>query len=95
MPEGYTKNTMLFIPMETPVLENLNSYYLNIERLIEHCQGALGPGGIHLKSATAKGVIESVSELSEELGMRHLMTGHLSRWTKKYSREIKQFDIEV
>jgi hypothetical protein len=39
------------------VLENLNAYYLDIRKLLEHCQGEFGSGGIHFKSHTAEGVL--------------------------------------
>jgi hypothetical protein len=48
---------MIIVPKERPFIENLNSYYLNIERLIEHCQGELGCGGIHFTSSTVEGTI--------------------------------------
>lgn len=48
---------MIFIPKEKPVIQHLNSFYLDIERLIEHYQGALGTGGIHFSSATIEGAV--------------------------------------
>ncbi|MBU0987647.1 MAG: hypothetical protein KKH68_10400 [Proteobacteria bacterium] len=48
---------MIIIPREKPVIQNMNSYYLNVQRLIEHYQGELGAGGIHFKSTVAEGVI--------------------------------------
>ncbi|MFC1798683.1 hypothetical protein ACFLZL_02615 [Thermodesulfobacteriota bacterium] len=48
---------MIFIPKEKPVIQHLNSYYLDIERLIEHYQGELCTGGIHFNSASAEGVV--------------------------------------
>jgi hypothetical protein len=48
---------MIVIPKEKPVIENLNSYYLDIRKLVEHYQGQLGAGGIHFKSPAAEGVI--------------------------------------
>ena len=48
---------MIVLPKDQPLFENLNSYYLRVERLIEHCQGELGAGGIHFKSPHAEGVI--------------------------------------
>ncbi|RPH51578.1 MAG: hypothetical protein EHM85_06110 [Desulfobacteraceae bacterium] len=48
---------MIVIPKEKPVIENLNSYYIDIRKLIEHYQGQLGAGGIHFKSPAAEGVI--------------------------------------
>jgi len=48
---------MVIIPRDHPVLENLNSYYLDLRRLLEHCQGDMGSGGIYLKSLAAEGVV--------------------------------------
>ncbi|MGB8425986.1 MAG: hypothetical protein WCD88_09400 [Desulfobacterales bacterium] len=48
---------MLVVPKEKPVLTNLNTYYLKIDKLIEHCQGEMGAGGICFKSAHAQGVL--------------------------------------
>jgi len=48
---------MIVIPKEKPAIENLNSYYLDIRKLVEHYQGQLGSGGIHFKSPSAEGVI--------------------------------------
>ncbi len=48
---------MIVIPKEKPVMENLNSYYLDIKKIFEHYQGQLGAGGIHFKSPAAEGVI--------------------------------------
>ena len=36
---------MFVTPKENPILASLNSYYVNIERLIEHFQGEVGCGG--------------------------------------------------
>ncbi|MGD8992249.1 MAG: hypothetical protein PVI00_12415 [Desulfobacterales bacterium] len=48
---------MVVIPSQQPVLENLNAYYLNIRKLLEHCQGEIGSGAIHFKSHAAEGVL--------------------------------------
>jgi hypothetical protein len=48
---------MLVVPKEKPVLTNLNTYYLKLDKLIEHCQGEMGAGGIFFKSASAHGVV--------------------------------------
>ena len=48
---------MVIIPREKPAIQNLNSYYLNIEKLVEHYQGEFGAGGIHFKSLSAEGMI--------------------------------------
>ena len=48
---------MVIIPREKPVLENLNIYYLDIKKLLEHYQGEIGTGGVYFKSHAAEGVI--------------------------------------
>lgn len=40
----------MLIPREKPYLEGLNSYYLQLEKFIEHMQGEIGSGGIHCHS---------------------------------------------
>ncbi len=41
---------MIIIPKEKPAIRNLNSYYLNIQKLVEHYQGELGSGVVHFES---------------------------------------------
>ncbi|MGD9045354.1 MAG: hypothetical protein PVG06_16700 [Desulfobacterales bacterium] len=48
---------MVVIPKQQPVLENLNIYYLNVRKLLEHFQGEIGAGGVYFKSPQAEGVI--------------------------------------
>ena len=48
---------MVVVPRGKPVFENLNSFYLDLRRLLEHYQGEMGSGSIHLKSPTAEGII--------------------------------------
>lgn len=48
---------MILIPKEKPVIENLNSYYLDIGKLFEHYQGELGAGGMYFRSPSAEGVV--------------------------------------
>jgi len=48
---------MVVIPRQQPVLENLNIYYLNVRRLVEHYQGEIGCGGVYFKSHAAEGAI--------------------------------------
>ena len=48
---------MVVIPKQQPVLENLNIYYLDVRKLLEHFQGEIGSGGIHFQSHAAEGVI--------------------------------------
>ena len=48
---------MLVIPKEKPALGNLNSYYIQIPRLVEHFQGEVGCGALHFKSTSSEGII--------------------------------------
>ena len=48
---------MLFLPLDRPVIENLNSYYVDTEKLIEHYQGELGSGGVRFRAASAEAVV--------------------------------------
>ncbi|MBC2716437.1 MAG: hypothetical protein HF978_14120 [Desulfobacteraceae bacterium] len=48
---------MIIIPREKPAVSDLNSYYLKIDKLLEHYQGALGTGGVYFKSPTSEGVV--------------------------------------
>lgn len=48
---------MIVIPRQQPVLENLNIYYLDVRKLLEHFQGEVGSGGITFQSHAAEGVI--------------------------------------
>lgn len=48
---------MIIIPKEKPVIEDLNSYYLKIDKLLEHYQGALESGGIYFRAPAAEAVV--------------------------------------
>ena len=48
---------MLVIPRENPTLGNMNSYYVQIPRLIEHFQGEVGGGALHFKSSSSEGIL--------------------------------------
>jgi len=48
---------MIIIPREDPAVQDLNSYYLKIDKLLEHYQGVLGTGGVYFKSPTSEAVV--------------------------------------
>lgn len=48
---------MVIIPRSKPVVENLNSYYVNIRKLFEHYQAKLDAGGVYFKSSLGEGAI--------------------------------------
>jgi hypothetical protein len=48
---------MVIVPKEEPALKGLNSSYINIQKLVEHCQREFGSGLIHFRSPKAEGAI--------------------------------------
>ena len=48
---------MVILPRERPVIQGLNSYYLDVRRLFEHYQGELGSGAVHFHSPSSEGVV--------------------------------------
>ncbi|MFP3980044.1 MAG: hypothetical protein ACLFUY_01515 [Desulfobacterales bacterium] len=48
---------MIIIPREKPVVQDLNSYYLDVDKLLEHYQGELGAGVVYFKSPVAEAVV--------------------------------------
>jgi len=48
---------MIVLPKENPILANLNSYYVQIERLIEHFQGEVGCGCLHFYASSSEGIL--------------------------------------
>lgn len=52
-----TKVKMIIVPPTPAVIADLNSYYLDMEKLIEHYQAELRTGGIYLQSIAGEGMI--------------------------------------
>lgn len=48
---------MLVVPKEKAVFSNLNTFYLNLDRLLEHFQGEIGAGCLVFQSAAAGGAV--------------------------------------
>lgn len=48
---------MVVLPKDDSLFVNLNAYYLDIHKLIEHLQGEIGSGGIFFKSYSAEGAL--------------------------------------
>ena len=48
---------MIVLPKNNPVIEGLNSFYLNVARFIEHFSGEVTTGGILFSSAKAEGIV--------------------------------------
>jgi hypothetical protein len=89
---------MIAIPQDDPVLNHLNSYYLDLQRLIEHCQGELGAGGIHFKSVSSEGVIffdqnEIVNAVLEEKEIS--LGGGRAAWALVESSAIRNYSVSV
>ncbi|HEB69335.1 MAG TPA: hypothetical protein ENI88_06920 [Desulfobulbus sp.] len=42
----------MLIPLEQPYLQGLNSYYLKIDKFVEHLQGEIGSGCLYFKSSS-------------------------------------------
>ncbi len=68
----------MLIPQERPYLDGLNSYYLHLERFIEHLQGEVGSGGIYCNSPYLELLIyfnenEIISNLQQKKGEKAVM----------------------
>ena len=48
---------MIVIPKSTPIIEGLNSFYLNVGRFIEHFSGEVPTGAIHFLASKAEGIV--------------------------------------
>jgi hypothetical protein len=48
---------MIVVPKETPIIEELNSYYLNIEKLFQYYQGIIDAGCAFFQLPSAEGVV--------------------------------------
>jgi hypothetical protein len=48
---------MIVIPKEDPIIGHLNSYYVHVDKLIEHFQGEVGCGGLYFKSPSSEGIV--------------------------------------
>lgn len=47
----------MLLPCETPFLVKLNSYYVDVKKLLDHCQGEIGSGAIHVESSDSCGIL--------------------------------------
>jgi hypothetical protein len=47
----------MIFPKEKPAFKNLNSYYVNMPKLLEYCQREFGVGCIHFKSSEGEGAL--------------------------------------
>lgn len=48
---------MIVIPKETPIIQELNSYYLDMEKLFQYYQGIVDAGCVYFQWPSAEGVI--------------------------------------
>jgi hypothetical protein len=51
------KDEMIVIPKETPIIQELNSYYLNIEKMFQYYQGIIDAGCVHFQLPSSEGVV--------------------------------------
>lgn len=68
----------MLIPREKPHIEGLNSYYLHLEKFIEHLQGEIGSGAVYCISPNLEMLIffneeEVISSMVKEKG-GHVMS---------------------
>lgn len=94
---------MVVFPGEKPVIENLNSYYLDTVKLLEHYQGQVDSGVIHFRSAPAEGVIffdkdgllEGVYEGKGEHIKGKAAVDHLLRSASAENYTISVYQVEA
>jgi len=48
---------MIVIPRDQPIVVNMNSYFLDVQKLVEHFVGEIGSGAVHFKSNSAEAAI--------------------------------------
>ncbi|MCL2790323.1 MAG: hypothetical protein FWD79_06725 [Desulfobulbus sp.] len=91
----------MLLPREKSYLRGLNSYYLHLERFIEHMQGEIGSGGVHCLSSSLEMMIyfnehEVISNLVQEKGQPASFVAshdsHNTFYNSIYSVEVFQFD---
>ena len=58
----------MLIPQEQPYLQGLNSYYLIIDKFVEHLQGEIGPGCLYLRTSDQE-VLLYFDEYEFQLGV--------------------------
>lgn len=93
----------MLIPREKPYLEGLNSYYLHLEKFIEHMQGEIGSGGVHCQSPRLDMMIyfneyEVISSLLQEKGnAAHFVPSHEIARNSFYSSSfsVKVFRLDA
>lgn len=93
----------MLLPREKPYLEGLNSYYLQLERFIEHMQGDIGSGAIHCRSPRMEMMIyfnesEIISNLLQEKGQAaNFMPSHEIARSAFYSssNEVNVYQLDA
>jgi hypothetical protein len=96
---------MIILPKEKPVIEELNSYYVDIHKLFEHYQGEIGSGGIYFQSPGAEGALffdqdellngcfqDKVGEMSGKEAIDRLTEAALDH---NFIISVYQFDSEM
>lgn len=93
----------MLIPREKPYLDGLNSYYLHLEKFIEHMQGDIGAGGIHCHSSRQEMMIyfnenEVINSLMQDKGSTTSLACSLEIARSAFyssSFTIKVFQLDV
>lgn len=89
---------MIIVPSLKAAICNLNSYFIDMEKLIEHYQAELSSGGIYLKSHTAEGIIFFNEEMITNVFFQekdHLLDGIPARNELISNLKIYNFMISV
>ena len=89
---------MIIIPREKPAIKNMNSYYLNMQKLIEHYQGELGAGVVYFKAPSMECALffdeyQVVSGCCEEKGKKTIGKTAIERIVKLSS--LRNFSVSV
>ncbi len=93
---------MVIVPKHRPLVEALNSYYVDLKRLIEHFQGHIGAGAVRLKSKAVHGVLyfdkdevlnAMLQEENESLKKGPEAVAHIEEMASRHSLEIDVYKI--
>ncbi len=88
----------MLIPKEKPYLSGLNSYYLQIDKFVEHLQGEIGSGGLYCQAADQELLVyfdeqEIVSGITQNRG-KHAQVSHSLKPVLD-SLAIKSFQVTI
>jgi len=94
---------MIVFPKDKPVVVNLNSYFIDFAKLVEHYQGEIGSGSIYLKSNTSEGavffnkdeIINSILKLRSSEKLRPVNTEKVIAATEKVNFSLFIYRIDA